>query len=75
MVDIKTSPHFTLPCKNPIPARPCVIAEINEKANENIPSKDKIRNKLTSILKVSKTHFKLHKFETIEAEFRASIAQ
>ena len=68
--------HLTFPsCKNPKADRPCVKAEKNENINEMIPSKDKMRNSVTSVLNVSKTHFKLHAFESIEAELRANITQ
>ena len=52
-----------------------MIAEKNENINDMIPSIDKIWNNVTSVLKVSKTHFKLHAFEITDAELRANIAQ
>ena len=52
-----------------------MIADTIEKIVEKIPSRAKIRNSVTSVLKVSNTHFKLHVFEMADAVFRASIAQ
>ena len=75
MVVINTKLHLSRPCKNPIPAAPWVIAETSEKTTEKMPSSDKTRNNVTSMLKVSKTHFKLRMLEITEAEFRANIVQ
>ena len=47
----------------------------NEKTNEMIPSNDKIRKSVTSVLKVFRTHFKLRAFERTETELRATITQ
>ena len=51
------------------------MADTIEKIVEKIPSRAKIRNSVTSVLKVSNTHFKLHVFEMVDAVFRASITQ
>ena len=52
-----------------------MIADAVENADEKIPSKDKIRNNVMSVLKVFNTHFKLHTFEMDAIESRTSIAQ
>ena len=76
MVVIRIKLHLTCPSdKNPMPDRPWVRAEANENANETIPSNIKIRNNVTSVLKVPKTHFKLHVLQMTETEFRAKIPQ
>ena len=75
MVVIKTKLHLIRPCINPNPANKCVIADRKENASEKMPSSDKMRNNVTSILKVSKTHFKLQTFDTADAEFKANMVQ
>ena len=76
MVVIRIKLHMTCPSdKNPMPDRPWVRAEANENPSETIPSNNKMWNRVTSVLKVSKTHFKLNVLQKTEAELRANIAQ
>ena len=76
MVVIRIKLHLTRPSdKSPMPDRPWVKAEANENTSETIPSNNKIRNSVTSVLKVSKTHFKLQVLQMTETELRANSAQ
>ena len=76
MVVIIIKLHLAFPStKTPVADRPWVMPDKNEKTNEMIPSNDKIRKSVTSVLKVFRTHFKLRAFERTETELRATITQ
>ena len=68
--------HLSLPSpKTPKADKPLMIADTIENTVEIIPSKAKIRNSVTSVSKVSNTHFKLHVLEMADTVLRASITQ